>query len=196
MSLQRKGRSMPRYGNHINAIALIASLLSGCAKRADESPVSHGEKVVFVSSESYQEDVCWKHKDESFRAFLVLGKDNSYAVPHFLSVNCMIKGNFSSYAEATILHVGTIRMLDSHRLIQGRFPSLRIGGNVATDQPFPSADSELYYFRADLEKVAHPYQKVYTPSKIKKMVGVGTSFDRFLRLSPSERETLLNSIKD
>lgn len=196
MLKQRRGQWTLSDGNHIKVIALTATLISGCNMGFDETPTNFGEKMMSVSPESYSQSACWKHKDGSFRAFLVLGKNGNYAVPDFISVNCMIKEGPTNDAEATLLHVGTILMLDTNGLIQRRFPNFRIGGNVASDQPFPSASSDLYYFKADVDKVNHPYKKVYSPSKIKTLINTHTSVGEFIHLSPKERERLLQSIKD
>ena len=196
MSEQRRGRWISNYGNHIKAIALTVSLISGCNVGINDNPSNIGEQMISVPPESYSQGACWKHKDGSFRAFLVLGKNGKYAVPDFISVNCIIKEGSSNDAEATLLRMGTILMLDTNGLIQRRFPDLRIGGNVASDQPLPSENSELYYFKADLDTVNHPYNKVYTPSKIKTLINTHTSVREFLHLSPMGRETLLQSIKD
>lgn len=182
------------YVSHISVVTLAAALGSACTERRDETLVKSEENILLVSSESYRDGICWTHKDGSFRAFLALARDGTYAVPDFISVNCLISGD-SSYGGEIISHIGTILMLDKYGQLQGKFPNLQIGGNVASDQPFPKGDDKVYYFKADINKVPHPYQSVYAPSKIKMLVDLHMSFDELLRFSREEREKLLQSIE-
>jgi hypothetical protein len=186
---------MLKYTSHISVIGLAAAIVAGCHVGDDKAPSRRDEKSMLVSPDYYSKAACWNHKG-SFRAFLVLAKNGNYAVPDFVSVNCVVNDKSMDAAEAVIFHLGTILMLDSNGAIQGKFPSLRIGGNVASDQPLPSASSKVYYFEADLDRISHPYKTVYAPRKIKKLIDINTSFREFLMLSPVQREELLRSIRD
>jgi hypothetical protein len=183
------------YVSHFSALGLAVSLATACTNSNDASPTNSNEKIILVSSEFYRKKPCWTHEYGSFRAFLVFGREDNYAVPEFISVNCEVTGDHASYGESTILHMGVVLIVDTNGKLQTRFPNLQIAGNVASDQPFPSEDSELYYFKADLEKVAHPYQSVYAPSNIRALVDLHMSFGDFLSLPREKREKLLQSIK-
>lgn len=186
---------MRSYVSHFSAIILATGLAAACAKGEERVSVDSVKEILLVSSEEYREKACWIHSDGSFQAFLVLARNGNYAVPDFVSVNCLIKGDYGSYGEATILHIGTIRMLDTNGKLQDKFPSLHIAGNVASDQPFPSGNSKVYYFKARLKRTTHPYQIVYAPHKIEMLIDINTSFVELLESTSAERKKLLQSLQ-
>lgn len=150
-----------------------------------------GTELVAVSSETYDSRACWFDRQGDFVAFLALARDGQLAVPYFVSTNCLVRG-YTSYGEATLLHLGTIRMIDSHGSLQRAFPEVRLSGNVRTDLPLPSSDSKLYYFRAQLATVPSEHIVIYAPRNITQLTDMNMQFERFLGLSREEREGLLN----
>lgn len=121
----------------------------------------------------------------------MLAEGDKVAVPYLVSAKCLIDGEYSSYGEATLHHLNTIRLVDSYGRLQQAVRNLTISGNVVSDQPMPSSNSKVYFFKANLIQVPDTHRNVYAPKRIISMTDTGNRFEEFLSFSEKEREELL-----
>jgi hypothetical protein len=173
--------------NPFKALVLAASLLAACAKSEDE--------IALVPPDKYDQSACWFNARGEIVAFLVLAQDGQIGVPYLVSATCMVSGEYSSYGEAVLHKLNTIIMTDSYGSLQRAFPNVKISNNLRTDQPVPSSDDKMYYFRAHFAEVSVPYKTVYAPKDIVELTDVNMTFVHFLGLSKEQREALLSNYK-
>ncbi len=181
-----------------SSLIVLAALSAGaCAKGGNdgrEPDTGRGPpEIALVRSEQYGSRACWIDREGAFAAFLVLAREDRVAVPYLVSAKCLVAG-YTSYGEATLHHLNTIRLDDSFDTLQRALPGLAISGNVITDLPTPSSDSRIYYFRARLARAPDRYRTVYAPRNIIELRAMDMSFERFLGLSREEREGLLRQL--
>lgn len=164
---------------------LAAMLVSSCAKQH--------ESVRVVNSDAYGASACWYDRDGYFVAFLVLAEDSRVVVPYAVSTKCLVNGDYSSYGEAVLHHLNTILLVDSFQTLQSRLPGVIVSDNVRSDQPMPSSESPLFYFKAKLARVHNPYKMVYAPQRIEAMKKTDVTFDKFLSMSLEQRKSFLKA---
>jgi hypothetical protein len=173
---------MMNYGSRSKAIILAAILAAACTRSVGE--------IRFVRAGSYDSRPCWFDRSGDFVAFLVFGRADRVAVPYPISTRCVVSAGYGSYGEATLLHMGAIGMADSYGTLQRALPDVIISDSVRTDQPFPSGDSIVYYFRARVTRVGLRHLVAYAPQNITKLTETNMRFGPFLRLSRESRERL------
>jgi hypothetical protein len=167
-----------------SASALLAVLSSGCSVADD--------KVLLVDEKTYASETCWADQDGIVTGYLTFGRNGQLAVPYLVSANCMVKG-YSSYGEAVLHMLNTIRIADEYGTLKRAFPNIIISDNVLSDQPMPSSDSKMYYIRVHLSKSNGSYSNVLAPNRILELSDVSITFESFLGLSKDDREQLLKS---
>lgn len=164
-------------------LVLGITLISACAKH---------NSVTVVASSDYGSDACWIDRHGDLVAFLILAREDNIAVPYLVSIKCLVSGTYSSDGEAVIHHLNTIRILDSEGSLQRALPDVMLSDNIRTDQPVPSSNSKLYYFRAKVRRIQDPSKTIYVPGKTIKLTDAGMSFEQFLDLPREQRISLMN----
>lgn len=157
-------------------------LVAACAQGSENNAL--------VSSETYGSRICWFNKDGILEAFLVVAQEGRIAVPYLISAKCTVRENYSSYGEGVLHHLNAIRMIDLHGRLQQALPTLTLSDNTISDQPVPSSNSKIYYFRAKVRKVPDKYMVIYTPVNIVQFTDMEMSFEAFLKLPMTERQNL------
>lgn len=168
-------------------IALAMAMLA-CACGREKAEINQAG-INLVSSDRYDSDNCWFDHDQEFSSFLVISREDDVGIPYFISVNCLVDGEYSSNGEATLLHLKAIRMNDESGVLQRGFPGITIVGNVATDLPTPTSEAPVFYFRGHL-RAAGGTPTVYFPESITRLTDTGIPFERFLGLSREQRDRL------
>lgn len=131
-------------------------------------------------------------RDGHWEAFLVLATEEGTGVPYLISAKCLVTGNFTSYGEAILHHLNTVRITDSYRTLQTAMPGVRILDNLGSHRAQPASLSKVYYFRSNLVRVPDSLP-VYAPKEIFQLTEIGMSFEKFLGLTKDERESLLHA---
>ncbi|HYG48434.1 MAG TPA: hypothetical protein VD846_10905 [Allosphingosinicella sp.] len=174
---------MNNYINRSSVAVLCAMMTLACSANTDT--------IQLVTPEAYSSNKCWIDQNGEISAFLVLAEEGNMRVPYLISARCMIEGDYSSQGEAVLHHLNTIRLVDSRGTLQRILPKMLISNNLRTDQPVPSSGSELYYFRAETERMPHSNKNVYVPLKIHQFTKLNMPFEKFLALSKNDRISLL-----
>jgi hypothetical protein len=172
---------MLRVGSLFRA-ALLVSAIAACAKRE--------EGIRTVEPEAYASRPCWFNSGGDFTAFLVLAREGEVAVPYPVSGKCLVEAGHLSLGAATLLQLGKIELVDNHAVLQRAFPGTSMSTSVITDQPMPSSDSKVYYFRARVTAVRIASGIAYAPEQILQLGDANITFERFLGLTAAERERL------
>lgn len=172
------------YINLISGALTLAALLSGCTGGPD--------KIELVDEKSYGSDACWNDQHGNVIGYLVLSKKEQLATPYLISAKCLVQG-YSSYGEATLHMLNTIRLIDEYGAIKKSFPNVTISDNVVSEQRIPSSASEVYYVRLRLVKLQGRPENIHAPTKILELSNTNINFEYFLGLSLVQRENLLMS---
>lgn len=171
-----------RCTNHFKTIILALIIVSACAKR---------DNVSLVPSSAYGSTSCWLNERGEMVAFLVLAREGEIAVPYLISLRCLVDGTYSSDGEAVLHHLNTIRMLDLYGELQHSFTDVTLSDNLRSDQPVPSSNSIMYYFRAEVRRVRSKSKVVYAPYKLMNLNRLGITFEQFLELPRDQRQSLM-----
>jgi hypothetical protein len=172
---------MLRVGS-LSRAALLASVIAACANREE------GTRT--VEADAYVSRPCWFDSGGDFTAFLVLAREGEVAVPWAVSGKCLVEPGRLSLGAATLSQLGRIDLVDNHGVLQRAFPGTSMSTSLITDQPMPSSDSRVYYFRARVTAVRIPSGIAYAPEQILQLGDANMTFERFLGLTAAERERL------
>ena len=143
-----------------------------------------------VAPQAYASQLCWFDPGGELTSFLVLAREDSVAVPYLVSGRCLVEPGQRSLGAATLRQLGAVRMADDHGALRRAFPNASMSTSIITDQPLPSSDSRVYYFRARVTQIRIPSGPAYAPEQILQLDDTNMTFERFLRLTAAERVRL------
>lgn len=172
--------------NRFRLIALGIALVSACAKR---------DSVALVPPSAYGSAPCWVDERGNLVAFLVLAQEGQVAVPYLISSKCLVDGTYSSDGEAVLHHLNTISLIDLDGSLHRAFPDVTLSDNLRSDQPVPSSDSSLYYFKSQVRRIQDSSKTIYVPGKIVDLSLLKMSFEQFLDLPRDRRISLMEMPK-
>jgi hypothetical protein len=167
-----------------SALLLCVTLMMSCSVRHDE--------VRIVRSDEYNSGRCWINGHNEFQSFIAIAQEDDEGVPYAISSNCMVTAGYTSSGEATLHLLNTIRMIDTFGTIQRLIPNLNVSDNVRSDQPMPSSDSKIYFFRAHFTRIPDEHSVIYAPRNVVELTDTGVSFEQFLDMAATDREHLLS----
>lgn len=170
------------YISLFSVAIFITFAVSGCVNASD--------KLAQVSSEDYGASNCWLSDSQTLEAFLVLANEDRAVVPYLVSSKCLVNDNYSSEGEATLHHLNAVRLSDSRGTLRQALKLKMVSDNVSTDQPLPSSSSKVYYISGKVIQKTYLGVSTYTFTSIKNLSDSGISFEKFLGLTSTARQSL------